>query len=217
MGLTYTTLASDTMHRANVNPLNNPPWSTTDGIAPLQIVNNEACCTAGESIGVYTGIAWPNNQWSQCQADACKFVTQVGFDFASIIVVGRRLNAINAYAFEMDGPLGAACNYSFFKLVAGATTTFSAGTLAIHAGDVIRLECFGTTISALVNGAVISSVTDTTFTSGNMAVDLFETSSSPAITDAQFSNFSGGSITGGSSASSWVTTNLNNSMRGLRK
>lgn len=194
----YTTLATDTFHRANENPLNPAVWGVSDGIAPMQIQSNEGILTAGESIGIYTGIAWPNDQWAQVQVDVNEFTGPPGtFKYASSIIVARRHDAINGYAFEIDGPLGPACNYSFFKIIGGVGTLFSGGTCNLPAGASIRIECFGTSISAIANGVLISTVTDTSLSSGQVAVDLFFDT---VITDAQVSNFSGGAIVSSPSA-----------------
>lgn len=203
MALIYTTLASDTFHRANANPIADPPWAAapTDGIPANQILNNELCPTTGESISIYDAIAWPADQWAQFQIDACAFHTEVGQDFASGLLVMRRLNAANGYALEIDGPLGPACNVDFFVETTGGATAFFTGTHAVNVGSVIRMECFGTTISAYIDGVLLMSVTDSQLSAGgNVAIDTFETVSDPAPTNIQISNFLGGSITQGSAA-----------------
>lgn len=199
----YAQLASDSFRRANENPLNPLAWGQDPNNvnSPLQIVGNEAIPTSGESIGVYTGIVWPKDQWAQVQVDACQFTSYVGDAFASVILVGRRTDFHDAYAIEVDGPLGPGCQISFFAEKSGAQTFFvgsAAGGAVIpfFAGDSIRMECFGTTITFKIvrkdgQVATISSVTDSQLVSGNMALDLFE-DTLPA--DAQVSNFVGGSI-----------------------
>jgi hypothetical protein len=195
--LKYTILASDTFKRANENPVNPAVWSADipDSISASQIINNELCPTSAESIARYTGIVWPSNQFIQCQVDACEFHTEVGEDFASVLIVGRRLNSGNGYALEIDGPLGPNCNVSFFVETSSGATSFFEGTANVPAGSIIRMEMFGSQISAYINGVLLMSVTDTQLTAGGqVAIDLFETVSDPAPSNVKVSNFVAGSI-----------------------
>jgi hypothetical protein len=221
MAKIYTTLASDTFHRANENPVNPAVWSADPGnsIPACQIVSDELEPTAGESIAVAYGTnaqAWPVNQWAQFQVDAC--VSNSDSDFASaLLVMYRGTGANNGLIFEVDGPLGATCGVTIFADVNG-TPTFYLGsgtvdaTIALFAGDSIRMEYFEGKLSAYtihggVKTQVLAPVTvavptiGTGLYAGTVGIDLFETSVSPLPSDVQVSNFSGGLITAGSSGS----------------
>src|ERR1700722_15005870 len=118
MPLTYTTLASDSFHRGDENPVNPAVWAPglpSLGVhTPCQIVGNELEPTAAASAAFYTGIIWPANQWAQCRVDACQFTDDN--DFASVILTLNGGQSIDSYySFEVDGPLGATCNVAIFS------------------------------------------------------------------------------------------------------
>jgi hypothetical protein len=216
MALIYTTLASDTFNRANENPLNPAVWRADPDplapppIAPLQIIDDQAVSTElSEGIAIYHGINWPDDQWVQVQVNACN--GDGTGDGAAILLVARRQNDHNAYAFEVNGPLGPSCNVIVFsEWTASPTdptiigTTFFTGdaegdgiNIRLYAGDSIRLELYGNTIAAYTihDGVKTQILAPTAATPqlpfGQVAVDLFDESS---LEDTAVSNFSGGGI-----------------------
>lgn len=70
----------------------------------------------------------------------------------------------NLYFFRTSGS-----QWQMFRTVSGATTQIGTNVEAPTAGDVLRIECSGTTIRGLVNGVQKISVTDSTLSSGASA------------------------------------------------
>lgn len=215
MALIYTTLASDTFNRPNEDPLNPAVWRADPDplapppIAPLQIINNQAVSTdLSEGIGIYYGIDWPNDQSAQVQIDTCN--GDGTGDPVAVLLVMRRQNDHNGYAFEVNGPLGPDCNIVVYSewtapdspIIIG--TTFFTGdaegdgiNVPLYVGDFIRMEFVGNTIAAYVihDGVKKQVLAPTAATPelpfGQVAVDLFDNDS---FQDAAVSNFSGGGI-----------------------
>lgn len=213
--LIYTTLASDTFNRPNEDPLNPAVWRADPDplapppIAPLQIIDDQAVSTdLSEGIGIYYGIEWPNDQWAQVQVNTCNG-DGTGYPVAVLLVM-RRQNDHNAYAFEVNGPLGPDCNIVVYSewtapnspIIIG--TTFFTGddegdgiNVPLYAGDFIRMEFVGNTIAAYVihDGVKTQVLAPTAATPelpfGQVAIDLFDNDS---FQDAAVSNFSGGGI-----------------------
>jgi hypothetical protein len=220
MAYAYTTLAFDDFDRNNENPLNPAVWSrgVLGGIQPCQIIDNEMVCTPGgvalESIAIYTGISWPNNQWVQCQID-----NLVGGDGpqdnlgnAAILIELRRQRTGGqpasygpAIAIEIDGnsegTLGEGCGIVIFSGNNGGGDTYYLGSadgdalMTINPGSMLRLEAFNGTLSFFIDGVQVpltNSTIDPTFVGGDVAIDLFYNTE---VTDAQVSNFSAGTMT----------------------
>lgn len=190
MPLVYTTLASDTFHRANENPLNPTVWSDDPAHvnSPLEIISNQACPVNAQGIGVYIGIAWPNNQWAEMEINACSD------NNASDLLVMRRTDFHNAIAIEIDGPLGSGATFSFFEEVNEVATVWFSETMTVNPGDIIRMECLGNIITAKLNGVIVAVSPPALNASGNAAINLFYDTTP---TDCQVSNFRGGSISNG--------------------
>lgn len=210
----YTTLVSDTFHRANESPLNPAVWTNTENVwaTALQIVSDECVCTQGgpnnlESVGTPTSVEWPDNQWAQVQVDACVFVSYTGFNFASVLLGVRGQNPTdgmagstpeNSYILEIDGPLGSGCQVFLYMIAAGNPITFFVGNIdgtpavmTINQGDIVRLEMFGNQLTFKINGNTVGTFTDNTYAHGKPTIKLF---GDTQISDAQVSNFSGGLI-----------------------
>lgn len=215
MPLIYTTLVSDTFDRANENPLNPAVWSKDpSGVnSPLQIVSDNAVNTSvSQGIGVYVGIAWPNNQWAQVQVNVCN--GNATDTEASVLLVMHRKNEGNGFAFEVDGPLGDSCGITVFsESDANGIIEYTAEDLLVplFAGDLIRMELFNGLVSAFIihNGVstqiLAPTLGDATLASGNVAINMFDNTE---LTDAAVSNFQGGSI---SAVPLVITPNVNSS------
>jgi hypothetical protein len=138
-------------------------WTTTTGIQAPQIVSNEALAGASNSVGGarHTGYAgWPNNQYAS-------------------ILIG------SVVATQSDEGAGPACRIAsgantqyfaqtnttqtrLYKVVAGTYTQLGSDGAACVAGDELRLECVGTSISVKRQGSVIiGPVTDAAIAAGD--------------------------------------------------
>jgi hypothetical protein len=165
----------------------------------------------GDTISIAYAVTWPQNQWAQAQIDALNSPDYAGNNYSSVLLVmGRGAGQDNGYAFEIDGPLGPACNVQIFSLNNDIPTYYlsdgSGGdvTIPLYAGDSIRMELFDGMISVYtIHGGVKTQILAPTvmapvtlgaapLNNGPVALDLFPITV-PA--DVQISNFSGGSIT----------------------
>jgi hypothetical protein len=210
MSFVYTTLASDSFHRANENPVNPAVWSAGSlGVTtPCQIVGNELEPVDAAGSAFYTGITWPANQWAEVQVDACQFSDNN--DYASVILTLNTTMADDSYyAFEVDGPLGAECNVSIFSQ-SGSGYTLYLGTapggpgtgdaiIPLFAGDTIRMELFNNFLSGYVIHSGVSTQVlapvqgNVVAQAGLPGIVLYEDTQA---SDAQVSNFGGGLISG---------------------
>lgn len=92
-------------------------------------------------------------------------IAQVG-SAAQYMGVCVRAGNGDAYAFVVDGT-----NYLMWKLIGyGSYTQLAFAALAVTAGDTIRLEASGTTLTAKLNGATVTTVTDSALASGRPGV-----------------------------------------------
>jgi hypothetical protein len=190
---TYATLVADSFAGDDVSPLPNPPWSVDGGIAPLQRKSDSAELTSlTESIGIYTGIVFPRDDWAQVVVKACADQND------SALLVMHRQDALNGYALEVDGPLGKNANVDLFSLVnAQVANIIFTGTLTVNPNDVIRMEVYvdpntgQQIVSGFINGKIFASGVDNTFAGGSVALDAF---GDTASSNVQFTNFSAGSI-----------------------
>jgi hypothetical protein len=218
---TYITLASDTFDRANENPVSgNGKWSvdTLHSIAANEIVGNELEPSAAEGWCGYTGIVWPTNQWAQVQIDALNYITNQ--EAAVLLVMSRGVNADNGICFEVDGALGATCGISIFTLKDDVPTFYlgsesADATIALYAGDTIRMELYGGTVSAwtIHNGVATQILAPTPAVqptldlavpseAGIVAINLFWNTQA---SDVQVSNFQGGLIVSQSNVPTGIT------------
>jgi hypothetical protein len=213
----FTTLAEDTFHRPDENPLSDGGnWNQINGDDAAQVVSDvcEPTVTATNPCGaVYTGIVWPTNPWASLT---------ISFNAADnpLFELYQRLtndgNFATGYTLQISPTTGA------ITLSANATDdVLYSDTLTFSNGDVILLGFFGTTWLVYRNGVQLSTGSDASTPSGGTAG--FDLGANNAITSAQALNFSGGEVTqssgGGSgkgeaagygtdiSATSEITTN----------
>ncbi len=219
---TYITLATDTFSRANENPVNPAVWSGGEGgIDPseeshCQVLNNALCPTQPDPFdcsATYTGISWPNNQWAQFQVLA---LNSDGSQDSAIILAMRSnswYGGLTGYQgshinFEIDGPLGAACNVEIYAHLNSQVQQVFLGsggnndtTIPLYSGDYIRMELWGNYLFAYtIHDGVVTTLCNGIYmqpgsqlAGGNVSIQLYENAGG-AATDAQIANFSGGLI-----------------------
>lgn len=147
---TYTTTFTDDFNRAdNATPGNG--WTVVNGLWPIvsnQLKDNNTSTSAFVAQG--STAANSNDQFAQ--------VTMVTL-VASVGVLARITDAANGYyAFRR----ATGTTMSLYKFpVGGSLATFgTAATYTQVAGDVLRIECEGTTIRGYVNGTLLCTATD---------------------------------------------------------
>lgn len=185
-----TELASDDFNRADNTDLG-ANWNNISGsTGPLTIFTNAVRWTAALDDGteVYDGgIAWPNDQYSQCT------VTGSGASGANPDtgpgVCVRGSAGTNMYRVcigfgASSGETGIA------KFVSAAHTALGAfGTDGFVSGDVLRVEVSGSTITVFRNGTQVEQRTDTSITSGNPGLSY-----SSVQGDSHMDDWSGGDL-----------------------
>ncbi len=156
------TLASDNFNRANGGLGAN--YTIVPGKAALTIVSNavELTSTAADGGDIYTGISWPNDQWSQVTLNVMNYADN------AIDVVVRCSNSVATwYVAYIGGPFGSSATYAIARVVTGTRTFIQ--TITTHtfsANDVIRLAVQSTTLTLYQNGAQIWTGTDANISSG---------------------------------------------------
>ncbi len=190
-GVTLTPLHSDTFQRPDENPLSDGgKWTAPSGLNTGQLVSHavESITTGLPNPNAFwTGDgAWANDQYSQITVQNISGIGQV---FAAV----RSNVAASTTVYYVQTNAGAV---QIYKEVAGSFTQLTSVTAAITAGDKLALAVIGTTLYALKNGAVISSVIDNSIASGTAGFMLYVPSGS--ITDAQVSAWEGGTPSPGS-------------------
>lgn len=162
----------------------NGTWTVINGGVNAFIIDSDIQArpfnAASISLVYWDDDAFPDDQYSQLV-----FVSGV------YVGVGCRLaTGADGYAFGASGALYRYDNASGFS---GQTNlTSEAGSLT--GGDIIRLECEGTTIRGLINGGETDSVTDATYASGSAG--LWGYAGGAYLGD----DWEGGSIGGGGGA-----------------
>jgi hypothetical protein len=189
MGLIFDTIAIDNFTVLGAIP--NPPWTQDALVDPMNVIAGgiAECTSVNEAMGIYSGPEaagkfFNNNQFAQCVVQKCLTVN------SSVLLILRRTDSSHGYFIEIDGPLGAGASYSVGKANGSVSNLFTT-TTTVNPGDIIRLEVFGTTITAYLNGKVLFSGNDSDLTSGDVAIDLFPDT---AVTDAQVKAFQAGDI-----------------------
>lgn len=185
-------LASDNFTRANSTGLGaNWTANSHDGNpAGFDIISNTAQphSTAGDSSDLYTGVASPNDQYSEVTFSA---TAADGAGTGSGPMCRCSTGALTYYRC-----IGNASGYQVAKAVAGSGTSLSSGTgTTFTAGDKLRLEVQGTTWRVFKNNVQFDAGTDSSIASGDFGISYSSTSSSQA--NAGLSLWTGGDFSSG--------------------
>lgn len=181
-------LATDDFDRANEDPLDNGVWTEQGSGLGFKIVSTVAVPFNNnlDSYSTYTGIAWPDDQYSQVDlVDLASWATGAG-----VGVVLRVANPSNYYRVAVSS--AASNNVQLRKRVGAVNSTLLTVTQAMTSGDTLKVEVQGNTLRLYKNGVQFGGdVTgDLTLASGDPG--LFN--SSPTSTSAGVDNWEGGSI-----------------------
>jgi hypothetical protein len=105
----------------------------------------------------YAG-SFSNDQYSEAK------ITQVG---SSTQRMGVSVRASAGYSYDVVSDGG---RWLLRKSLNYSVTDLADGLYTLSAGDVLRIEASGTTITAKRNGSVLTSITDSSIASGNPGV-----------------------------------------------
>ncbi len=188
MSIFLTVLASDSLQRANENPLAHPPWSTdTFGQAGLQIISNLAQGTATftDCTEIYTGVSLPNDQYASATLGA-------GIAGNANLVLGVRmvdngsisLGGMPGYFIRISGTgNGGTWN---IQDGSGGHVLVSGSGLTVNSGDVFVLAAIGTTIYLFQNGVQVTSVVNALWSSGSAMLVCATGASASAVQVSAF-------------------------------
>ena len=137
-------------------------WQIANALTTDFVIDTNALRTPfnrGITLAAYYDAVFSNDQYAEAK------ITQVGSNDQRMGVCVRA-SAGNAYIFNVSA--GA---WLVAKLATYSFTLLSQGFgITLTAGDVIRLEVSGTTLTAKQNGSTLSTVTDSSLASGSPGV-----------------------------------------------
>lgn len=187
--LVYTQLFEDIFQRPDETPLNPVNWSLPlPDRSALSVVSHlckapDTITTSKNAESLCIATTFPANQYSE--------VTIANLTANGVIEIGARSDATltPGYFVSFIGDLGtSSCEVGLFSIFDPIGTNFI-GTLNI--GDIIRLECFSSSIVVKLNGIPIISAIDTVTASGSPVLGL---APFVVVDDAVISRFAAGSI-----------------------
>lgn len=175
-------LASDSFNRADENPIASP-WTSAGS---FKILTNVVLPTnaAQDSAAYYTGVVWPNDQYSKAKITTLAIGT--GGNGAGVLA--RQHSTIGTktrYRVAMTTDHAELC-----KEVAGATTVLWNRATTFVSGNPIQLNVIGSTLRVFNNGSQIGAdATDSAITSGNSGLFYSSTDATASIDDWEGGNF----------------------------
>jgi hypothetical protein len=183
-----TQLAADTFQRANEVPLSNGgKWILPGvGYAQTNLTSNKA---VGTSIGTNSKALW--NAFLNADAYSQATIGTIGAN-SSVLVQAREDTSGNFYILNVT-PTAWSLSVIY---TASVVVALSSGNRAFAPGDTIGIAVAGSTIQAFHNGVLISTVADSTLTTGHVGFGQFD---SVSVNNVSVSSWSGGSYSGASS------------------
>lgn len=181
------TLASDNFNRADETPMVGNWTANTNFANRLNLTGNvvKDPDNTDDASSIYNAVVWPANQWSQC-AVTCE-ETSVGTGMGYGPAVRCQSGSQGRYFLTVNH--AATLNLNLFKINGGGTQLGSY-TVTYVAGQTVRLEIAGTTLSVYYNGVFIASVTDSDFATGSAGIYA----STPLLGTDFLDDWSGGSL-----------------------
>ena len=187
--VTHTTLATDDFNRTSIGA----NWTGGYGSdTNLGITGERARSTSStvDSTMTYNAVSLPDDQWAQITiptlSTSSTSAPRVLLRFGAAgpkngyeCTVGRNVGYTSRLAKWVNG--------SFINLGQDSAVTW-------QAGDLLRCEIIGSTISMYRNGVLIRTATDGSFTSGRAGIIVYST----VLSGVEVDNFIAGEISGGS-------------------
>lgn len=168
-----TQLASDNFTRGNSSGLGSN-WTTVTAEGIFNIVSNKAVVNtqALDSCMFFNGITWPNDHYSEITVSVpgSPGVTNTGLG----CLVRASSSAQTYYRCFVTGPSG---NLQIRKRIAGTGTALVSTAGSVIAGDKVRFQVQGTTLSVYINGVLSLSTTDASISTGNAGIHYSSTDS----------------------------------------
>ena len=138
----------------------------------LAIVSNLCRNPAGAQFEGNTWIAnsFDNDQYAEITLGAGYGTTL--YAIPAVRVSGASVATLNGYLWDMEGTLSPGAS-RILKFVNGAATDIVFVPLVAAAGDVMRLQVIGSTITAFKNGVQVATFDDTSLASGSVAIAMY--------------------------------------------
>jgi chitodextrinase len=190
-GSDETVLAQDSFDRANGGL--GPNWTVIDSNPTIvnQHVQEPTGADGNDAIPIYTGVAWPANQYSQVRVLAAS-----QHSGCSAIVRAKNDRVIEMYFVYVVGPLGPTAQVTLAKFVAYHYTELWTRVLPVNVGDVLYLSANGSTLTVKLNGAPLTTVSDASITAAGFAgLDIADYGGPGAPGEGQCDDWEGGAIT----------------------
>ena len=170
----------DQFNRADASPIGGK-WTTITGQTGLKIVSNEVTgITDGTSCAAYWNAdTFNNDQYSRVT------LTNVGV-IADVGACCRMSTSAASYYFANSNTT----DKSLHKVIAGTYTVIAAVSFTnFVAGDILELQCSGSTLVFLKNGQFVGLGTDSSLTSGPAGLSSYQQA-------CRLDNWEGGNLTG---------------------
>jgi chitodextrinase len=143
--------ASDNFDRPNGAPGAN--WTVID--SDPRVVNNhveESYASDGnDSIAIYTGLAWPTNQYSQVTV-----LSATAHSGCATFVRAKNDPVIEMYFVYVTGPLGPNARLTLAKFVTHVYTELWTAVMPVNSGDQLYLSVSGTELTVKLNGTSLA-------------------------------------------------------------
>jgi hypothetical protein len=138
----------------------------------LAIVSNLCRNPAGAQFEGNTWIAnsFDNDQYAEITLGAGYGTTL--YAIPAVRVSGASVATLNGYLWDMEGTVNPGAS-RILKFVNGAATDIVFVPLVAAAGDVMRLQVIGSTITAFKNGVQVATFDDTSLASGSVAIAMY--------------------------------------------
>jgi chitodextrinase len=187
-----TILASDDFNRPDGSP--GPGWTVIDSnprISSQHLQENHPS-DGNDSIMIHTGVAWPNDQYTQLTVKAAS----ANAGCAAIVRV-KNDPVIEMYFVYVIGPLGPGAELVLAKFVGHNYTELWSSVQTVNSGDKLYLSAVGTTLTVKLNGDTLTTQQDSSITAGYSGVDVTDyAGGNPG--DGQCDDWEGGAIGAGS-------------------
>lgn len=170
---------TDALGRGDANPLSGS-WTTTPSDSNLQLVSNkvESTSASGNAGAFYNGVTWSsfNDQGSKITIGGIGGSGELGSR------VRWQSGSASGYQCRVNHPLGASTPVSIQRVDTNTPATISSAVINAAAGQTVECDALGSTIYMSVNGAQVLAGVDSTYSTGNAGMYIFDNSGAFAAT-----------------------------------
>ena len=177
------TVARDNFTRANSGSLG-ANWTSNSGAftAGTYTISGNAAFSTGngqQAASFWSANSFANNQYSEIVLSGSALGT-TNHGGGPIVRATAGDNYYRLYVNLQN----IASNIGLIKVVGGVSTALASATRTMALGDQIRMEIIGSTLNGYVNGVLVLTATDTSFSSGSPGIGGFVASNPTAFITA---------------------------------